>query len=462
VRASDIGTTWRSGTGRQWHGPLQGGKHAATTEDSLSEEMPPFGPRARLPLRRDYELYIFREHLPDQCVMRLGKTSSVEELQVVSRYESLRKMLLCEQFKEHIERPLAYWALPTDRRLPLAFLGRTLKDLLSTPFVELSATPGIGQKKIRSFVNLLARVANTNPADLPVDLAAVPIVLSPPNGNGGSNGNSFEPMAVSEVVWAQWRASVVRHALGDELLGRFAPSLRNMTRVIWNAPLGAYTQYTLSEIRAMKTHGDKRVRAILEVFHAVHCLVAHMGTQEHLVVRIRPRLISRIEDWIEHQLQTPGMPDEAEIRNQFLCPVLEQIRVDATQQIATLAENRLGVHAPIASVRQSARAMGLTRARVYQLLNEINDIMNVRWPNGRHQVYEFSEKLHAEAGRTETPPSLSQFDAAVELIFPGARRGAAGPLETIAQEFHAEADESESPELESADDRELVSEVQGA
>jgi hypothetical protein len=394
--------------------------------------------------------------------MRLGKTSSVEELQVVSRYESLRKILLGEQFKEHIERPLAYWALPTDRRLPLAFLGRTLKDLLHTPFVELSATPGIGQKKIRSFVSLLARVANTNPADLPVDLANVPVVLATPPANGDSNGNSFEPMAVSEVVWAQWRACVVRHALGDELLGRFAPSLRNMTRVIWNAPLGAYTQYTLGEIRALKTHGDKRVRAILEVFHAVYSLVAHLGTQDHLVVRIRPRLISQVEDWIDRQLQTPGLPDEAEIFDQFICPLLEQIRIDATQQIATLAENRLGVNGPIASVRQSARAMGLTRARVYQLLNEINDIMNVRWPNGRHLVYEFSEKLHAGAAEAGAKLDLNRFDAAVELIYPGARRGAAGPLDAVAPTLKEELAENDAQaKTTNGEQRELVSEAQG-
>jgi hypothetical protein len=382
---------------------------------------------------------------------------------MVSRYESLRKILVGDSFKEHIERPLAYWALPTDRRLPLAFLGRTLKDLLATPFVELSATPGIGQKKIRSFVNLLARVANTDPADLPVDLASLPVVLASSTGNGTpSNGDSFEPMAVSEVVWAQWRASVVRHALGEELLGRFAPSLRNMTRVIWNTPLGAYTQSTLGEIRSMKTHGDKRVRAILEVFHAVHTLVAHMGTQEHLVVRIRPRLVNQVEDWIDRQLQTPGLPDEAEIFDQFIRPLLEQIRNDATQQIATLAENRLGVHGPIASVRQSARAMGLTRARVYQLLNEINDIMNVRWPNGRHQVYEFSEKLHAGAEQAETPLNLARFDAAVELIYPGARRGAAGPLEAAATDLKADLTESEPDDELSDDARELVPEAQGA
>lgn len=401
--------------------------------------------------------------------MRLGKTSSVEELQVVSRFESLRKILLTEQFREHVEKPLAYWALPTDRRLPLAFLGRSLKELLDTPFAELAATPGIGQKKIRSFVGLLARVANTNPADLPVDLNCLP-APKPADGNGSSgngtsaNGNGFEPLSVSEVVWAQWRASVVRHGLGNELLGRFASSLRNMTRVIWNTPLGAYTQHTLAAIRTMRTHGDKRVRAILEVFHAVHSVIAHMGTQEHLVVHIRPRLISQVEQWIDQQLQTPGLPSEAEILACFISPLLEQIRIDATQQIATLAENRLGIHGPVASVRQSARAMGLTRARVYQLLNEINDIMNVRWPNGRHQVYELSDKLHEETVRTQTPLDLRQLDAAVELIFPGSRRGAAGPLESLGadgkDEPIATAEPVAEPPVVAAG--ELVGEAQGA
>ena len=95
--------------------------------------------------------------------MKFTKSASVEELQVVSRFESLRKILLSEQYVDHLKKPLAYWALPTDRRLPLAFLGRTLEDLLRTPFSELSSTPGIGQKKICSFVKLLARAANTDP-----------------------------------------------------------------------------------------------------------------------------------------------------------------------------------------------------------------------------------------------------------------------------------------------------------
>ena len=362
--------------------------------------------------------------------MRLVKTVSVEELQIVSRFESLRKMLLSEPYADHLDKPLAYWALPTDRRLPLAFLGRTLRDLLGTPFVDLSATPGIGRKKIGSLVQLLARAANTDPALLPAETLDPQSNGQPGRADGDpADNDGFDPTNISEVTWAQWRSSVVRHGLAGELLGRLAPSLQNMTRVIWNTPLGAYTSSTLAEIRAMKTHGEKRIHALLEVFHAVHAIVAGMGTQEHLVMRIAPRLIDQVEQWIGRALQRPGIPSQQEIFANFVRPLLEQIRIDATQQIATLAENRLGISGPITSVRQVARTTGLTRARVYQLLNEINDIMMVRWPTGRHQCHELREKFQAEAAELDAVPDLRQFYAAVELFYPGNRRGAAGPLE---------------------------------
>jgi len=366
--------------------------------------------------------------------MKLSKAASIEELRVVSRFENLRKILSEDQYANHLERPLAFWALPADRRLPLAFLGRKLGDLLNTPFSELSGTPGIGQKKIDSFVKLLSRAANTAPADLPAELNEVSA-----NGNGHSkngksngeaiNGNGFSPDSVSEILWGNWCATVVKQGLENETLGRFAPSLRDMTRVIWTKSLGDYVNYSLDEIRTMKTHGEKRVRAILNVFHSAHTLAANMGTQDHLIVRIVPKLIDRVEQWIGQVLQQPGVPSEEEIFENFVRPLLEQIRIDATEQIASLAESRLGISGPVTSVRQAARTMGLTRARVYQLLNEINDIMNVRWPDGRHQVYELRDKFQTESAQTPDAADLKQFLAAIELFYPGCRRGAAGPLQ---------------------------------
>jgi hypothetical protein len=386
------------------------------------------------------------ESLWKENLMRLGKTTSIEELQVISRFEGLRNILLSPSYGDHLDKPLAYWALPTDRRLPLALLGRTLRSLLFTPLAELSATPGIGRKKIASFVDLLARAANTDPADLPTEILE-PLRFGAHSADGNGDAHDLDLTNISEVTWSQWRANVVRHGLAGENLGRFAPSLQTMTRVIWNTPLGAYTSSTLAEIRAMRTHGERRVTAILEVFQAVNALVAGMGTQEHLVVRIVPRLIDQVEHWTGRALQRAGTASREDIFDNFVEPLLNQVRVDAPQQVAALAENRLGVGGPITSVRQAARLMGLTRARVYQLLNEINDIMMVRWPLGRHQSHELREKFLAESaeggGESEGPADLRQFLAAVELFYPGSRRGAAGPLEQ-AMEF---AEEEEAEEL---------------
>ena len=305
-----------------------------------------------------------------------------------------------------------------------------MRELLSTSFGDLTSTPGIGHKKIVSFVQLLARAADTDPAQLPAEACdtATDGVLARVNGNP-ADGDGFDPANISEVTWSQWRASVVQHGLSSEAIGRFAPSLQSMTRVIWNTPLGAYTGATLADIRGMRTHGEKRLRALLEVFHAAHTIVAGMGAQEHLRVRIIPRLIDCVEQWIGRALQRPGIPDEQEIFVNFVEPLLEQVRIDATQQITALVENRLGIHGPIISVRQAARTMGLTRARVYQLLNEVNDIMTVRWPTGRHLSHELRERLQADSARMDKAPDLRQFYAAVELFYPGSRRGAAGPLE---------------------------------
>jgi hypothetical protein len=117
-----------------------------------------------------------------------------------------------------LSKPLAYWALPNDRRLPLAFLGRTLGDLLSTPFEELSATPGIGQKKISSLVKLLHRATRDEPPAVPFGLTDLAAEI---HNGGGSNGNSnggsgrFDPALVSEALWSRWRDAVKTLNLGN-------------------------------------------------------------------------------------------------------------------------------------------------------------------------------------------------------------------------------------------------------
>ena len=79
------------------------------------------------------------------------KAISNDRYRLIGTYERLRKALVERPDDGRLDKALSYWVLPTDRRLPIAFLDRPLRDLLNQPFEELMATPGVGHKKILGF-----------------------------------------------------------------------------------------------------------------------------------------------------------------------------------------------------------------------------------------------------------------------------------------------------------------------
>lgn len=346
--------------------------------------------------------------------------SSVVEYQLESNFRHVRQRLLEEQFADRWNKPLAHWALPSDRRLPLALMGYKIRDILDTPFEELYATPGIGQKKIHSLVILLNRAANdrnpvtSEPAPLP-QAEGTPLVDVP-----SADDDNINPAYVSESVWAEWRATVERHGLGDEKLGRFTESLQNLPRVLWDTPLRNYTRLTLAEIRKLKTHGEKRVRVILETFGALHQVLSPQARSTHLESRLLPREIRSVEDWLLRTLPNESLPDADDILVSFIRPLLEQVRIDAGTQIADLGESRLGLSAAGRSVRQTATRLGLTRARVYQLLADIGAILEVRWPEGHYLVNHLRDRIARE---TRRPQAFEAFFLAADLFFPSRRNG---------------------------------------
>lgn len=347
--------------------------------------------------------------------MKTNKVTSVEDYKIVSSFQSLRKTLLDERFADRLEKPLAYWALPNDRRLPLAFLGRTIKDLLATPFEELSATPGIGQKKISSLVKLLSRATKDHPPAAPFGLTELtekkPAAVEKPR----RQSTGFDPSIVSEALWSQWQTTVIEHGFGREKLGRLAPTLQALPTVIWHIPLDQYVNHTVAEIRQLKTHGEKRVRVVLEVFYIVHEMLSGAGSSPHLALRIAPKFIQPIEDWISLACQDGHVVTTEEIRDRLTVPLLDQILIDAGPTIHQLSAGRLGVNDGPQSVRQQAKKMGVTRARVYQLLEECSRVMDVRWPEGKHQLAHLEAKLRAEHADQAV---LSALHATRELFYP--------------------------------------------
>ncbi len=314
----------------------------------------------------------------------MRQANSAEEHKLVSSFETVRRTLLEDEYRDRLDKPLAYWALPNDRRLPLAFLGRSLNDLLSTPFSELKATRGIGQKKISTLLRLLHRATSGHPPAVPYGIRELAEEISQeraarvPRASQGE----FDPTVVSEALWVEWCNTVKKFRLEHESLGRLAPSLQSLPTVIWMTPLREYVDRPLLEIRQLKTHGQKRVRVVLEVFHAVHELLSKSRNDLHLSLSLAPRNIPPVEDFVATALHRQHPISRQDLCAHIAAPLLEQVRIDSGDTIYQIARHRIGMDAVEKSVRELSAEMGVTRARIYQLLEDCSKVIGVRWPEG--------------------------------------------------------------------------------
>ena len=197
---------------------------------------------------------------------------------------------------------------------------------------------------------------------------------------------AFDPLVVSEALWSEWCNVVERFGIGSETLGRLAPSLKKLPTVIWNTPIGDYLGHTVSEIRKLRTHGEKRVRCVLEVFHFVHQQLSGAQLSDDIKQLLAPPSIAAIRAWCDRCLDKSITPTEEDIREQFAKPFLDQILIDSGSTVHKLAEERLGINGDPVSVRIQARNLGVTRARIYQLLDDCAKVMSVRWPDGKRTL----------------------------------------------------------------------------
>lgn len=349
------------------------------------------------------------------------KAISNERYRLVGTYERLRKSLLSQPDDGRLDKALSYWVLPTDRRLPIAFLDRTLRDLLSRPLDELMSTPGVGQKKVLGFFELLKRASKASSPDAPFGLSA-----SEPKSSQDVSAaeGGFDASVVSEALWTNWCETVQRHGLGPEKLGRLAPTLQSLPTVIWHMHMEDYLDRSLAEIRRLKTHGEKRVNAILEIFCTVHEAVATATLQENVDIVLVPRFVPPLVRWLNETIRQPELPDVEELRQHIVRPMIAQIRIDLGAQVADLASARLCLDENSPSVKQQADAIGVTRARVYQLLEDCAKVMDVRWPEGRWLLAPLTTRFGSSR-----PEAIGLLHGICDLFYPSDRVSLSMPVE---------------------------------
>jgi len=329
-------------------------------------------------------------------------------------FDKVRQSLLRAAKQDVLDQPLAYLASAVDRNLPFALLGRTVNDILATSFETLYHTPSVGPKKMLGLVHLLERAVVTDH-----DTGAAAPAMPQEQEQGSSMGNSSQEnrSEIAEEIWSQWRAKVVRFNLGDEPLGRFARSLRDLSRSTWHTPLGFYYRLPLSEIRALPAHGSKRIAAVMTVFEDLHHLLSNTKTLPHLSISILPRLVSQIEHWALEATPHRAFPNRAEVEAGLVRPLVGQIQIDADPRLVEWTVRALK------SDRFAERSAGTRGSREFTRFywEKIRDIVQIRWPRGRLHIQALLE-LADEEGPTE---DRYFFEAVAQLFFGNSCRASA-------------------------------------
>ncbi|HUY92285.1 MAG TPA: hypothetical protein VMV10_26325 [Pirellulales bacterium] len=360
----------------------------------------------------------------------MNKTSRsvVTDFQLTLRFESVRKQLLEPRFADCLDRALAFYAVSSDRHLPLALIRRSIRELINTPLDQLQAVPGIGPKKLGILINLLGRAVELGPNTASAACA---------------DATTVAPQAatvaeqISEAAWEQCRATIRQHGLGREPLGRFAESLRRLPRTLWSTRFNAYLELSLAEIRERKSHGEKRVAAILEICARLHQLLLRVDEQPHLSVHLSPRFATRLQRWLLFRLEQDTPPGVEEIDAFFVAPLLEQLGVDGGETHVDLLRDRLSPNRR--GLGYAARQLGLARGRAYELLAETHTIFEVRWPEGRSLAEQLLDKMNRGAGDSE---AALRFATAAGLFFRGTPRQSKTPRQGKTPPLAAETDES--------------------
>ncbi len=325
-----------------------------------------------------------------------------------TEFQKLRETLLQNQYDDRRKRPLLYWSKPDDRRLPMALIDMTVDQLLSRPFDELCLTRGIGVKKLRMLLELLERAIASDPQMPEPEIMGSDATVPNHAERLLEALVSFNSRAVTEGQWAKWKTTVAKHRLHALPLGRLARDLMEMTSVIWNTPLGNYLPYSLDELRQLRTYGEKRVRSILEVFYTIDLAMAGLPEGGHLVLRLEPRYVYDVEAAIFEMMSRAVPPQARVIQQMVINPILDQLKLDMGDFAHELVRDRIGSGTKAKAIREQSEELGLTRARLYQVLEECALASHVRWPQGRVILNELMVYLTNREGMEKIVRQLHQ------------------------------------------------------
>lgn len=319
------------------------------------------------------------------------------------RFSRCRELLLAANDPLLMGAPLSSFLDRDESHLPQHLTHQSIRDVLETDFCQLCRTPYFGNRKLERLLVVLERVAERATKG---QLAAAETELNPT----ADAAVALQPPDVGPITadgWQQCCDAIHTAGLDYQPLGRFAPSLADLPRSLWQVPLSEFTSRSFDQVAEMPGYGPARLSLVFSIVRNLAEAVAGFASLPHLCPRVYPRNIHDAASWIEHGLQHKTPPSVDELRGSFLLPLFKQLDADLGAELTQLIRRRVGLDGTPETLDAIAKDRGLTRERVRQLTGRASGVIAVRWPEGKHFLDDFYEMLLSDSSATEQVTMIS-------------------------------------------------------
>ncbi|MSR80087.1 MAG: hypothetical protein EXS11_05105 [Gemmataceae bacterium] len=269
----------------------------------------------------------------------------------------------------------------------------TIREVLKIPYKELLSLKGVGFVRIKRLVDLIDRVCRTitHPNETVTPVPPVLDFFSIEQIN--KKRLNREEVPNPERHWDRCGRLIREHGLSQEPLGKFVEKLMDISSTLWAKEVGFFTSLPREEVRFQSGIGDVKAGQIFGIIDRVVQALVPIPQNEFLIVIPITENIREVLNWVTRVLRLNTLPPIASIRTSFLLPLLNQIELDLGPEKALLVRQRIGLDEAPQTLEQLGNSTGVTRERIRQLLALVEEVFQIRWPEGQYLFQSVVERL---------------------------------------------------------------------
>lgn len=294
------------------------------------------------------------------------------------RFRAASRLLETHALDPMLDWPLRRWRRTGDWNLPTRMLNQNLRTILQTPFSKIAQIRWIGPVRLEQLVVLLDRAQialNTNRADDfgNLDEGTLSEQRDTVNDEPGFPSQAAREayfLGVANTPWWElndrdWSSIVqlVRyHDLEQFPLGRFASSLRDLHRSLWQERISNFSQRSFSQLFEMKSYCHVKLTQSVGLIYNLACRLSRLPAHSDIRTTVFSTAITEANQWLTQWQfsEVERLPDVPSILECFVKPLLIQVERDIGGRVSAIARRRIGDGGEPDSFREISKDFGVT------------------------------------------------------------------------------------------------------